>query len=231
MLAAFVATHYEGRGAVRAALGRGNPELSGLVPAVTAPDSLTIRSGSLRRMSRRPGAKGRRDRLSSVFQLPDYGVRACLRGRTADTSSIHGEGSLARSGATRAAEPSSESVLPTRHDLRPTVSPAAVGIGPQEKAVTERDRADLKARTIEAHREFLLALIELERREYEWGRVLAGYAIEECHNASPAACVEAEVYKDRCYSTFMELAGRLGFFPAGHGIKLPRQPYIRQRRL
>ncbi len=42
-------------------------------------------------MSRRPGAKGRRDRLSSVFQLPDYGVRACLRGRTADTSSIHGE--------------------------------------------------------------------------------------------------------------------------------------------
>lgn len=90
-LAASAAKHYEGRGAVRAALGRGNPELSGLVPAVTAPDSLTIRSGSLRRMSRRPGAKGRRDRLSSVFQLPDYGVRACLRGRTADTSSIHGE--------------------------------------------------------------------------------------------------------------------------------------------
>ncbi len=69
-LAASAAKHYEGRGAVRAALGRGNPELSGLVPAVTAPDSLTIRSGSLRRMSRRPGAKGRRDRLSSVFPTP-----------------------------------------------------------------------------------------------------------------------------------------------------------------
>ena len=35
-------------------------------------------------MSRRPGAKGRRDRVLSVFQLPDYGSRACLRGRTAD---------------------------------------------------------------------------------------------------------------------------------------------------
>jgi len=72
-LAASAAKHYEGRGAVRAALGRGNPELSGLVPAVTAPDSLTIRSGSLRRMSRRPGAKGRRDRLSSVSNSPTMG--------------------------------------------------------------------------------------------------------------------------------------------------------------
>lgn len=182
-------------------------------------------------MSRRPGAKGRRNRVGSVFQLPDYGVRACLRGRTADTSSIHGEGSLVRSGATRAAEPVSEPSRPARHRLGSTLSAAATGIDPKKKAVTERDRADLQARTIEAHRGFLLALIELERREYEWGRVLAGYDSKDCLDASPAACVEAEVHKDRCYRTFMELAGRLGFFPAGHGIKLPRQPYIRQRRL
>jgi len=40
---------YESGGAVRAALGRGNPA-SGLVPAVTAPHSLTLWSGSLWRM-------------------------------------------------------------------------------------------------------------------------------------------------------------------------------------
>ncbi len=182
-------------------------------------------------MSRRPGAKGRRNRVGSVFQLPDYGVRACLRGRTADTSPIHGEGSLAKSGATRAGEPGSEPGRLARHGLRPTLSTACSDIVPQEKAVTELNRPDLQARTIEAHREFLLALIELERREYEWGRVLAGYDSKKCHEASPAACVDAEIYKDRCYSTFMELAGRLGFFPDGHGIRLPRRPYIRQRRL
>jgi len=37
VLAAFVATHYEGRGAVRAALGCGNLKPTGLVPAVAAP--------------------------------------------------------------------------------------------------------------------------------------------------------------------------------------------------
>jgi len=137
---------------------------------------------------------------------------------------------LARSGATRAAEPGSETVLPTRHNLRPTLSPASPTI-PQEKAVAERDRADLQTRTIEAHRGFLLALIELERREYEWERVLAGLDAKERHCASAEACVEAEVHKERCYRSFMELAGRLGFFPGGHDIKLPRQPYIRQRRL
>lgn len=53
--------------------GAWKPLFDGLVPAVTAPESLTARSGSLRCMSRRPGAKGRRDRSSTVFQLPDYG--------------------------------------------------------------------------------------------------------------------------------------------------------------
>lgn len=67
------ATASNGFRAVRAAPGRGNPELSGFEPTGMALNSLTSAVGEpVAYVQASPEAKGHRDRLSSVFQLPDH---------------------------------------------------------------------------------------------------------------------------------------------------------------
>ncbi len=56
------------------------PDTSAWCPPAWAPDSLTMRSGSLRRMSRRPGAKGRRDRCARFSNSPTMGGRGSFAG-------------------------------------------------------------------------------------------------------------------------------------------------------
>ena len=80
----------------------------------------------------------------------------------------------------------------------------------------------LEARTIAAHRAYVIALMA-------WERIVHRATCPICRSDDVSAeqqqslCAAAEAEKERCRAVFRDLCDELGFVPTGHGVALPSE--------
>lgn len=87
----------------------------------------------------------------------------------------------------------------------------------------DRQRDDLEARAVGAHRAYVVALVALEDAIHRRSKAMAA-ADREAFDDGADFCHEAELRKEACRIAFRDLIDQLGYVPKGQGIALPSEP-------